>query len=395
MMNQIENKNKEQKLFRYLSRESDPRVLAQLLELLKDHGALPFDQLSLALRERGYSLKVDKAKAVRKELEFIEWLLPNTDKWELSISGAIQAATNPVVNISRFSKSLVVAHEIKNSHVITQLLDRMFLINPNERGVIVIPQPILNSLNETIEEIKPSLLNLIQRWNGALKSRMSGFKPLSPSDTIDKIIKDSLSRWDKLSQSQRRSNITKAFADRFLESMFNGLMTPSDVRIWQSRLDWAGITHTGQQLPGVEAHVWFPVGNYFNENEIMSFYEPIHELGQDDKVFCCYLPYGKEFQKRFCEILNEGYLKEQEEEGMEYVSLLSVRDWVCYRLRVSHQVFERTLQELFPKSLRGDLPFTLALEVDITPKEMRDLGRGRPVVIDGTPRYIIAMRMKN
>ena len=73
-MNQIENK--EQKLFRYLSRESDPRVLAQLLELLKDHGALPFDQLSLALRDRGYSLKVDKAKAVRKELEFIEWLLP-------------------------------------------------------------------------------------------------------------------------------------------------------------------------------------------------------------------------------------------------------------------------------------------------------------------------------
>jgi hypothetical protein len=49
------NKFKDKKPARYLSRESDPRVLEQLLEILNNYGPLPFDQLSSASKERGYS----------------------------------------------------------------------------------------------------------------------------------------------------------------------------------------------------------------------------------------------------------------------------------------------------------------------------------------------------
>jgi len=375
-----------------LARESDPRILASVLEVLKQYGALPTSQISLALRERGLSFKKDKAYTVRKEFEFLGWIQIETDLWELTSVGRKIAEAHPTSQLDLFARTLIVAHESLSTQGATKLLHKMLQINPTGQGAIIIPQPLFHDLSKEIDGLKTWLTKELERWNNALKKEMQGFQFLDASKTVNHIISQSLTKWADLSASKRRSNLLRAIADRYLDMMFQDLMSPADVRIWQNRLDWGGITHTAQKLSGVAGHIWFPTGSFRAEGG--KHFTPVEGLTYEGQTFYRHTPSGSDFLKRFSEVLYEGYIQRQREEQVEYVSLLAVRDWTCYRLRISHAVFEENLQDLFPQALRGELPVTLALEVDITPSEERQLGRERPVIIDGTPCYILAMRSK-
>lgn len=375
-----------------LARESDPRILASVLEVLKQYGALPTGQITLTLRERGLSFKKDKADTVRKEFEFLGWIQIETELWELTSVGRKIAETHPTSQLDLFARTLIVAHESLSTQGSTKLLHKMWQINPTGQGAIIIPQPLLHDLSKELDGLKTWLTKELERWNHALKKEMQGFQFLDAFKTVNHIISQSLTKWADLSASKRRSNLLRAIADRYLDMMFQDLMSPADVKIWQNRLDWGGITHTAQRLSGVAGHIWFPTGSF--RAEAGKLFTPVEGLTYNGKTFYRHTPKGPDFLKRFSEVLYEGYIERQREEHVEYVSLLAVRDWTCYRLRISHAVFEENLQDLFPQALRGELPVTLALEVDITPSEERQLGRERPVIIDGTPRYIVAMRSK-
>ena len=52
------------------------------------------------------------------------------------------------------------------------------------------------------------------------------------------------------------------------------------------------------------------------------------------------------------------------------------------------------LQDLFPKAVRGDSIYSMALEVDVTPAERNRYKYKIPIVVDEIPRYIISMRNK-
>lgn len=72
--------------------------------------------------------------------------------------------------------------------------------------------------------------------------------------------------------------------------------------------------------------------------------------------------------------------------NVEYVSLLAVRDWTCYGLRISHEVFEQTLQTQFPLALRKEIPYSIALEVDISIQTL-------PVSATPVPSLLMAVRV--
>lgn len=382
----------------YLARESDPRVLANVLQALKQYGQIDFAQLSQIVKERlrgsGASFKKDKAKTIGKEFEFLNWVKIEEDAWRLTAEGNNLAQRLSENDIESFLHILIEAHEKKAGQVVSRLLKRMFELNPGEQGAIIIPQLANDSqidLHTVYTDLKPLLVNELQRWNQEVQRKLSGFTSLDIDESADSILTRSLAKWAGLSPGRRRSQMSAAISDRFLDAMFKEIMPPADVKIWQNRLDWAGITHTARKLPQTPGQIWFPAGDFGRKE---AHFTPMESLERADQKFIRRTPSGTDFLKRFGEALYESYVQTQLVERVEYVSLLAVRDIVCFHFRISHAVFESCLQDLFVRSISGAMPFKLSLEVDITPRELRQLGRNRPVIIDNTPRYIIAMRKR-
>jgi len=379
---------------RSIARESDPRVLAQVLETLDQYGPSTTRQLSAHLGERNLKLEPDKARTIRREFQFLGWLKPETSRWSLTAAGKALADTRPTVQVDSFARQLALANEQHNQQVVSQLLQRMWNLNPGGQGAVILPQPPLGDVPDSLTILQSWLIQQLPRWSQGLQQQMAGFvEPEAFEPVADAIIESLTVRWEQMRPHERRHRILELITERFVDLMFGHIMTPSDVEIWQSRLDWAGLTHTARHLPGLAGHVWFPVGAFRSAGD--DAFSPVGDLASQGLTFYHYTPTGPEFQDRFSNTLYEGYRQQQRQERVEYVSLLAVRDWVCYRLRISHAIFESTLQDIFPRALRGEMKFTMALEVDITPAERRRLGSARPVVIDNAPRYIIAMRAKS
>ncbi len=378
---------------RSIARESDPRVLAQVIETLGRYGPSTTRQLSAHLSERNLKLEPDKARTIQREFQFLDWLESETGQWSLTTAGKALTDTPPTAQVDSFARQLALANEQHNQQVVSRLLQRMWNLNPAGQGAVILPQPPLGAVLDSLTTLQSSLLEQFPRWSQSLQQQMAGFvEPETFEPIVDAIVGSLTARWEQMRPHERRNRILTLITERFVYLMFGHIMTPSDVEIWQGRLDWAGLTHTARHLPGLAGQVWFPVGAFRPTGD--DAFTPVEGLASQGLTFHRFIPAGSKFEGRFNDTLYEGYREQQRHERVEYVSLLAVRDWVCYRLRISHDLFESTLQEIFPRALRGDLKFTMALEVDITPAERRRLGSTRPIVIDNIPRYIIAMRAK-
>jgi hypothetical protein len=266
------------------------------------------------------------------------------------------------------------------------------------QGAVIIPKPEMNETPDSLDDIRKMLRAGLPRWDNALRQQVKNFAGLVDHDAIaDRIVTDIQGRWPKANASERANRLQTRISEAFVEIMFGQIMSANDVEIWQERMDWAGLTHTARDLPGVQGQVWFPVGAFRTKaDDFTPLVGLVNNPGnQDALTFSRYTPSGADFEDSFMRTLYEGYRQVQHaQHGNEYVSLLTVRDWVCYRLRISHEVFENTLQSQFPRALRGEIPYSLALEVDVNPSERMRLGNARPVRIDKQPRYIIAMRSR-
>jgi hypothetical protein len=102
-------------------------------------------------------------------------------------------------------------------------------------------------------------------------------------------------------------------------------------------------------------------------------------------------PQDNDFGNKFVKVLFEEVQALRGPEQREYVSLLAVRDRVCYRLRIGNPVFERRLAEAVSLSVSRQIPYSLSIEPDRTWQEQSSREMELPVVING-PRYIISMK---
>ncbi|MCI5151201.1 MAG: hypothetical protein D3916_17765, partial [Candidatus Electrothrix sp. MAN1_4] len=73
-------------------------------------------------------------------------------------------------------------------------------------------------------------------------------------------------------------------------------------------------------------------------------------------------------------------------------NLVSLREIVCLRLKISMQSFEDRLNEIYLLNLSGQLRISISLEVDKLPEETSAMYiKHEPVMVDGSYRNIIAI----
>lgn len=389
-----------------IARESDPRVLAEVLDELLRLGPVNSRQLSESLRsrvgvrlapaeegsaQRGTKLGPSEADTIKREFGFLGWINRAETLWVLTDEGTALAERRLMGSPTEFARQLCIANDRNNQQVVSRLLARMWELNPEQQGSVIIPQPLSGNFPGNLADLHDWILPLVPKWLDGLEKQMKGFSAsVPPEDIVAQVEKSLGERWEKRSPADQFKRLQEVIAERFTDLMFSHIISPADVEIWQSRMDWAGLTSTARNLPSVAGQVWFPVGAF--REQAADDFTAIKGLEHEGRTYYCYTPTSSEFENLFTQTLYEGYLQRQQQEQVEYVSLMVVRDWVCFRLRIGNPHFERLLQWMFPKAIQGELPYSMALEVDITPAEKNRLRGVVPVVIDGTTRYIISMR---
>ncbi len=329
-----------------------------------------------------------------RELAGLGWIEANGDRWALTEAGKTIVPWAPVADPVRFAWALCLAHEQHNKHVISRLLSRMWEIHPARQGAVVLARPPMTTAPGNQEELRRWVPDTLASWLGRLAREMSGFVlPDSLDETAQKVVRTLGEGWKGLLPSERKKRLEKAMMDRLHDLLFGRIVAPRDLGVWQSRMDWAGLTLVARKLPGGDGQVWFPVGA-FRRTGNPSF-TAVEGLTRDGIGYHVHTPSGSEAEAHFAATVYDCYRVRQHRDKTEYVSLLAVRDHVCYTLRIGNARFEALLQQIFPRVLRGDLPYAMALEVDLSPMDRRRIAGALPVIIDGTPRYIISMRQQS
>jgi hypothetical protein len=335
-------------------------------------------------------LTLARLEDFRRELQGIGWLDPASERWTLTDAGAAVSSRRP----DALARDLCVAHDRVSGHLVSRILTRLWELNPDHQGAVRMSQPDASRAPDTLAELRPWLAAQVAAWLGELHRSMTGLSvPPETEGLIEQVLVSLKDAWDKKPARERRKRLQEVLTDRLHDLLLGSVLAPSDVPVWHTRMDWAGLTLTARRLPGVEDRVWFPVGA-FREAEDASFIPVQGLLDEFGRIFYRHTPRGSDAERRFADALYDAYLLEQDRRGVEYVSLLAARDAVCYRLRVGNAHFEELLHVILTKSLNRELPYAMAIEVDISRSERARLGSTLLVTLNGVPHYILSMRRR-
>lgn len=382
----------------------DPRWLGEILEGLLRLGRSTAGELGSSLKERwevrvAFSEGGEKERrtqpsdveAMLRELALVGWAEVTDGRWTITPAGQAHASRGPVADPATFSLALCRAHEQHNANVISRLLGRMWELSPSLQGAIILHLPPWTRLPSDRPSLERWLSGTLLPWLAALAAQTGGLAASPSADEIVQRVARSLpEKWEALVPRDQRKRIKDAVTDRLLELLFGTIVAPRDFWVWQTRMDWAGLTLLARKLPGALGRVWFPVGA-FRRTGGPSFL-PIEGISQQGLCYYVYAPAGPAAEERFAATLYDVYSQIRRREQVEYVSLLSVRDEVCYLLRIGNGRFEELLQRVFPLALQGQLPYAMALEVDLSPADRRLVAGQLPVTIDHVSRYILSMQ---
>lgn len=321
------------------------------------------------------------------------WVQPEQTLWKLTDAGRKLAESEPSAHPVLFARHLCLAHEERNARVVSRLLARMWELNPERQGAVPLPTPLTEGFPREHALLRSWLTETWSSWLKSMSRSLSGLPLSAPLESHVERLEHSLGAgWEGWSESQQRRRLAVVMTNRLLHVLFGDIVLPRDWPAWQRRLDWAGFSLLARKIAGVAGRVWFPAGAFRAEGD--ASFVPFQALRQDTLCYHVHAPSGQEAEERFAELLYDCFQARQQLVKAEYVSLHAVRDHVCYLFRIGNDRFEALLQDTFLKALRGELPFSMALEVDISPAELRRLSSSLPIIIDHAPRYIIAMRRR-
>lgn len=363
----------------------DPRLIAAALDTL-DAGLLPVEALPRRLRDPGALggvLKNLDIHTLIEECTQLRWVEVRSGRLALTSEGR-HAAEAGRASPHRFAWMLCLNEYHRDT--VTQLLWRLWELNPQHQGAVLLPVPEIDDDPDGVpgdEEARSTRL-LQQHWEVLLKN-LPGLHR-APSAQLGP------TGFGRTNPRLRRQRLMRWIEDQTLELLFGDICSVEATRAWQTRTAWAGLTVLASNLRGIRGRVWFPVG-VFRDTDRLGFVA-VPELRTNRVTWYRHVPEGPQIIPKFIEELFEAYRSFSAADGREYVSLMAVRDTVCYQLRLSQELFQRLLEQSLSSMTRSEIPYSMSLEVDITPQQRARLGSSIPIVIDGIPRYIIAMSSK-
>ena len=300
-------------------------------------------------------------------------------------------------------------------------VDRLWKINPNGFGEIIIPLPpkswqpkskeweekewVIDLENQTIKSWEMS--NLIRNdslpfpkeewiklvkfhWErlGNVKRRKVGGKKKND----DKLMETYQPR-RRLSNAMKEASINLFFGTKIFDdiaSKTNPLST-RNYMVWCPRLAELELIWYTDSHPKISGRLIFPTSVFKNKDSRAQFYKINAIRNPEGKYLFLHQPEIKQIPKFETILFNEHQNAFFRKKSL-YVSLFDVRDEVCRRLRISAGTFDKLLQTLINRKNEN---YSISLETDI--REDQSSGSQklrRPIIINNLSYSLIAMTKK-
>jgi hypothetical protein len=310
------------------------------------------------------------------------------------------------------------------------LINRLWTINPNGQGQVVVPSPI-KSWKPQKRKWKDSL------WDDELRKvseetyyQINRRLPSSFPISIDLWIQELKIEYERLGKRKQRrvaknndnkekkmeffaprGRLTLAmknvavkflFSNKYLTNDQNDFVAnkvsnnPINSRtfmVWCPRLEALELLYYTDYFEDIPGRLIFPCSVFAKIKDENEFRKVEFISSPSEETLYKHKPLWSNYRQEFVNTLNECYQKIYNKDGIIYVSLQQVRDEVCRLLRISALSFEVFLESAFKESVQQKIEHSIALETDI--REDQKSGsqiQRRPVFIGGIPNSLIAIK---
>lgn len=193
---------------------------------------------------------------------------------------------------------------------------------------------------------------------------------------------------------QKYNAITKRFRDYwiiyFLRVIYKYEYHMSSFDLWMYRGKQIGIVHITEFYPGFNGRIVYPTAAILRSTDSKDF-DRLYEYSDGMGLFV-HKPTGVDNQNKFIDYLVKGYYALRRSNRSYFTNLASLREIVCYNMRISSLQFENFLNTIYKLNLADNLPIRISLEVDRLPEETKAIYlKQEPVMVDGKYRNIIAI----
>lgn len=248
------------------------------------------------------------------------------------------------------------------------------------KDVIAYSDALLQAISNDIDKYLGEKKDL-NAHNAVIMNRLyeSGLLPPQTSDEF---------------KPQSYNAITKRFRDYwqayFLREIYGYEYSLSSFERWLYRGKQIGILYATDFYPSFTGRIVYPTALVIDSTKSSDFVQ-VYDY-RDGKKLYIHEPNWDVIQEKYVDALVESYFDLRRSNRSYFINLLSLREIVCYKLKIPEFLFERYLDRAYKLNLAGQLKVKISLEVDKLPEETSAIYLKRePVMIDGKYRNIIAI----
>jgi hypothetical protein len=312
--------------------------------------------------------------------------------------------------VSAFNLSLFTLME--NAHqAFRTLVEFLYKANPKGSGVLVFPHysPLELHFNrkniQTTEDIIRYTKALVQKLQTDITKYLKRNVNLyaKNQDILNSITADGLlsktpsKRFDPKDYNKITKRIRDFWLTHFLKEIYECDYSMTSFDLWGYRARQIGVIQATESYPFITGKLVYPTSVILDRVSSKDFSE-IYKYSDAKRLFL-HKPIFKDTQAtpskpNFVDSLVQGYFDLKRRVRYNFINLISLREIVCFSLKISMHTFEETLNEVYRLNLSGQLNIRISMEVDKLPEETTAMYmKHEPVMVDGSYRNIIAIEV--
>jgi len=299
---------------------------------------------------------------------------------------------------------------MENAHkAFRTLVEFLYKANSKVSGVLVFPHYSPLELHfdrnniQTTKDMTRYTESLVKKLQGDIERYLKRNVDLTQKnqDILKKITREGLlpespsARFDPKEYNKITKRIRDFWLTYFLQELYKCPYSMTSFDLWGYRARQIGVIQATESYPFINGKLVYPTSVVLDDVQSDDFLE-IYHYSDGKRLFVHKPTLGDEeespYKNKFVATLVEGYFDLKRQVRYNFINLASLREIVCFRLKISMHIFEETLNEIYRLNLSGQLTIRISLEVDKLPEETSAMYmKHEPVMVDGSYRNIIAI----
>lgn len=284
------------------------------------------------------------------------------------------------------------------------LINTLYRFNKHKSGLLILPiySPRILGFSKSQVSTTKDIVNYSKKLANKLEEDIYTYlgrhRNLSEpnEEIIRRLINSGLMSRDVQEKfdPKKYNAITKRFRDfwlnYFLKDIYGYKYSLNSFELWIYRAKQLEVLHATEFYPNFNGKIVYPtsvISNNVSSKDFRKVYE------YENKSLYVHDPVEDEYNTdKFTDALVTAYFDLRKSYRSYFINLISLREVVCYTLKISEKKFERFLDKIYKLNLAGKLSVKISLEVDKLPEETKaSYLKREPVMVDGKYRNIIAI----